>query len=700
MVSDYLEKVYAGFLGMNIGIRLGAPVEPSIWDARTIERFYGDIRGYVKDFRHFAADDDVNGPVLFLRALDDMRHEGMVSPGDVADAWLNYAREGVGLYWWGGYGVSTEHTAYLNLLSGIPAPQSGSIAQNGKTLAEQIGGQIFIDTWGLIAPGDPERAARDARIAASVSHDGEGLSGAAFIAACIAKAFETSSVAEIVRAGYEQIPQDSLYRAVLSAVEAFYHQRPDDWKACRAMLEADWGYDKYPGACHIIPNAGVCALALWYGKGDFARTVEIATMCGWDTDCNAGSVGTILGVAAGLSGIPEHYRAPINDLIVLSGISGYLNILDVPTYCRKLAGIGYRQAGRTPPEDFHTVPEGEIFFDFSLPGSTHGFETDNPSLLKLSHCDEGPLTGAGSLRVLLDRSQRGQGEKVFYKPFYRRGDFDDERYMPVFSPTAFPGQQVQLQVRYERIHGEMVMVTPYVRESLSGREYLMQPLMFKESTPWQTIDFTIPDLEGGLADEIGIRLESGSPMKFFDFGCLYITNFSIRGKADYRLDLTRMGKEFGSILPFSHNHGAWTKEQGGMTAMSLKHAEAVTGNYFMRDVEVTGTVRPLSGESHLVGVRIQGAMRGCYGGLHGQGMAALLLNDRGALHVLAQTPFDWTLDRTYEVKVVAAGDGLALWIDGKRVLKARDDTLKYGMAGYAQYAMGRTWFGEMHIQER
>ena len=31
MVKDYLEKVYSGFLGMNVGIRLGAPVEPTIW---------------------------------------------------------------------------------------------------------------------------------------------------------------------------------------------------------------------------------------------------------------------------------------------------------------------------------------------------------------------------------------------------------------------------------------------------------------------------------------------------------------------------------------------------------------------------------------------------------------------------------------------------------------------------------------------
>ena len=71
MMTNYLEKVYAGFLGMNIGIRLGAPVEPTIWTYDRIYKTYGEITGYVKEFKNFAADDDANGPVFFLRALLD-----------------------------------------------------------------------------------------------------------------------------------------------------------------------------------------------------------------------------------------------------------------------------------------------------------------------------------------------------------------------------------------------------------------------------------------------------------------------------------------------------------------------------------------------------------------------------------------------------------------------------------------------------
>ena len=218
MQNDYLARVYAGFLGMNVGIRLGAPVEPTIWTYERIKETYGDIRGYVKDYKNFAADDDVNGPVYFFRALRDSSKNGELTPEYVAKAWLNYARDGIGMFWWGGYGVSTEHTAYINLTRGIPAPQSGSAATNGKLLSDQIGGQIFIDTWGLIWPGRPDKAADYAQAAASVSHDGEGLNGARYIAACIALAFQAQDIGKIVELALKEIPSESLYAKVVEAV--------------------------------------------------------------------------------------------------------------------------------------------------------------------------------------------------------------------------------------------------------------------------------------------------------------------------------------------------------------------------------------------------------------------------------------------------------------------------------------------------
>src|SRR5215469_13206809 len=140
MKAEYIEKIYSGWLAKIIGIRLGAPVEG--WTYEKIKNIYGELDHYPVDYRDFAADDDSNGPLFFLRALEDSGEGKELTAQAVGEALLNYAPFEHGFFWWGGYGISTEHTAYLNLRAGIPAPQSGSIQQNGHTVAEQIGGQI------------------------------------------------------------------------------------------------------------------------------------------------------------------------------------------------------------------------------------------------------------------------------------------------------------------------------------------------------------------------------------------------------------------------------------------------------------------------------------------------------------------------------------------------------------------------------
>lgn len=688
----YLEDVYSGFLGMNVGIRLGAPVEPTLWTYERIKHFYGNITSYVKPFKNFAADDDANGPVFFLRSLIDKDPKSDLSAEDVAQAWLNYAREGVGMFWWGGYGTSTEHTAYLNLKNGINAPLSGSIEVNGKIIAEQIGGQIFIDTWGLICPGQPERAAHLAQVAASVSHDGEGLEGARFIAACIAEAFVNKDLDSVIAKALSLINPNSIYHEVCQAVIDFHKNNPGDFEPCLRFLQQNYGYDKYRGVCHIIPNAGVCIMSLLYGR-TFARSIEIATMAGWDTDCNAGNVGTIMGVFDGLSSIADHYRAPIRDALVLSGISGYLNILDIPTYCKEVAALGLSLMGIKP--SFNLPKQGELDFDFSLSGSTHGFRTDNDQLIKIGHSNDGGKDGKPALEVLFDRGVRGQSAAIFYKPFYRRSDFDDERYMPVFSPLAYPGQTVKLSVRVDRYNGEGIILSPYVRESDTKKRLILSSTIYKDDL-WHDLEFTIPQT-GSQIDEIGLIFEPNSPSKFKDFGALYINNFSVSGKADYTIDLSRSSKEFASITPFSHNHGSWSLEEGKMQAMCLEDCEAFTGNYYLSNTTVTGSAVIHYGHSALLGLRVQGAQRGYYAGLD-DGNLVIYKNEKGQMQKLVSKPISFELNKQYDFKFTVVDNLLTFECENNK-LCVEDSYLSYGMVSYKILGCARVSFGNLSIKE-
>ena len=134
-------------------------------------------------------DDDVAGTFTFIRALEDHGTRADLTAREIGETWLNYLVERRSILWWGGNGNSTEHTAWLNLKRGIAAPASGSAAVNGRAVAEQIGAQIFIDGWAIVAPGNPALAARLAEQAARVSHDGAAVDAAKLWAAMEAEAF-------------------------------------------------------------------------------------------------------------------------------------------------------------------------------------------------------------------------------------------------------------------------------------------------------------------------------------------------------------------------------------------------------------------------------------------------------------------------------------------------------------------------------
>ncbi len=694
--TDIFERIYSGFIGKAIGVRLGAPVEPTIWSYDRIRGTYGEVTEYLRDFKNFAADDDTNGPVYFIRALRDY---GLgATAEDVGKTWLNYAAEEHGMYWWGGFGNSTEHTAYQNLRAGIPAPQSGSIAQNGTTVAEQIGGQIFIDSWGWIHPGEPQKAADASARAASVAHDGEGLNGARFCAAAIAQAFVAKSIEEIIETGLSTISPDSLYARVARAVLAFHKDNPGDWRACRDMLTAEWGYDRYPGVCHIIPNAGVVFMALIYGQGDLPRTAEIATMAGWDTDCNAGNAGAIVGTFQKVQPGWDKYRKPINDFVVASGVTGTINVVDIPSFARELTVLALRLQGKEPPalwvEDFE---RRGVRFDFDAPGATHAFRTEPFNQIAVKASGERHTDGSrGSLEILLDRLERGQGGRIFWKPFYRRSDFDDERYRPMFTPLADDGQTVKFKLWLDPWNGDgHLRVAPYVRRAMTGTIEETGAWHVPLSAGWQDYEFTIPDGKGEAIDEIGILVEYFGRLKFL--GRLFLADFSVSGKGRTVIDPAREALEWGGITRFTWNRGHWSLQQGRIHAHTASDADAWTGNAYLRDASIKADLRPLSGASHLVVARAQGTSRFYAGGFQ-NGEAVILAENHGTT-ILAKAPFTAEYSHDYQVNLTVTGDRLSLSIDGSLVLEAEDATLRYGMAGLRMASAGRMSIGRLEIVE-
>ena len=67
-----------------------------------------------------------------------------------------------------------------------------------------------------------------------------------------------------------------------------------------------------------ISNAIIVAASLLYGEKDYGKTVCLSVSEGFDTDCNAATAGSILGVALGGSNIPEYWGGRVNDTLCAS----------------------------------------------------------------------------------------------------------------------------------------------------------------------------------------------------------------------------------------------------------------------------------------------------------------------------------------------------------------------------------------------
>ena len=171
---------------------------------------------------------------------------------------------------------------------------------------EWIGAQMRGGICGMTAPGNPAMAAYLAWQDGAVSHANNGILGEIFNAVMTSLSFTEQDIRLIVRTAASMIPDDSEYRSVLSFALRCCEEH-DDWREALAVCEEK--YRRY-NWIHAYPNACCEVIALYYGEGDFEKTLHIITMCGLDADCNAAMIMPLIAISRGTDSIPEKYLHP------------------------------------------------------------------------------------------------------------------------------------------------------------------------------------------------------------------------------------------------------------------------------------------------------------------------------------------------------------------------------------------------------
>jgi ADP-ribosylglycohydrolase len=261
-------------------------------------------------------DDDTNYVVLAQKLIEKYGKE--FTDYDMSRTWLQLQAKDA-------Y-CTAERVAFCNFVKGFEPPQS-AIYKN--PYREWIGEQIRGDYVGYISPGNPEFAAEMAFRDASISHIKNGIYGEMFVAAMVAAAAVTNDIKEIILCGLSQIPKTSrLYEAINNVI--CQYDNGTSQKDCFADIHNKFDEFTSHGWCHTISNAMIVAASLLYGNGDFGKSICMAVETGFDTDCNGATVGSILGMANGISSIDDVWKKPINNKLHTSifGV-GTVNITDV-----------------------------------------------------------------------------------------------------------------------------------------------------------------------------------------------------------------------------------------------------------------------------------------------------------------------------------------------------------------------------------
>ena len=311
--AEFQDKIKGGWAGQVIGCTFGGPTEfnfkgtlindyqPISWDENSCLRDYQYNPGLY---------DDVYMDLTFVDVLEK---EGLDAPADsLAQAFAN-----------AGYSLwHANQAARYNIQNGIRPPQSGYWKNNPHS--DDIDFQIEADFAGLMSPGMVNTASAICDKTGHIMNYGDGWYGGVYMAAMYSLAFVSDSVEYVVEAALNAVPRESEFYRCISDVIRWYYKYPDDWKqtwfetekkwsadiGCPDGVFKDFDIDAKINAAHVV-------IGLLYGHGDYAKTLEIATRCGQDSDCNPASAGGILGTILGYSKIPQFWKKavyPVEDM--------------------------------------------------------------------------------------------------------------------------------------------------------------------------------------------------------------------------------------------------------------------------------------------------------------------------------------------------------------------------------------------------
>ena len=181
----------------------------------------------------------------------------------------------------------------------------------------------------------------------------------------------------------------------------------------------------------------------------------IVNTAGWDTDCNSGNVGCILGIKNELEGIQKgpDYITPVNDIIYLPTAYGSETMTDALLESQNIINITRRMNGLQSK-----VIKNNARYNFEMETATQGWmvdkTNDNNLNTSVSNVEFKSDNGTRALQVSFTDLSFGLSSEVFVDSFFpewftKLEGYQVQRYFHydyVACPIVYTGQKIKTEI--------------------------------------------------------------------------------------------------------------------------------------------------------------------------------------------------------------------------------------------------------------
>ena len=348
--SDYMQQLQGFWLGQNIANWTGLITEmdkvgtpqtlpfytDEDWGKPDLKAIWGEFVPHSSTIDFYfelsgtpwGADDDTDIEYMYAHLHDQLK-TSKLSANQIRDGWLHhiYSEEDAPLFqkfptsnpivenflW-----VSNEQARKL-MQTGMSPPETSEPANNSNYM--MIDAQLTTEIFGLLAPSRPDVAIDIAYLPVRTTAMGDAQWISQFYIAMhsLASVVDKSETLAnqtlwLAEQASSYLPPNSTPAKMYAFIKEHYLNNPnkDDWESTRDAIYHRYQLERTDGYVYREPfdggiNFAASLVSLFYGEGNIARTIQIGSLAGWDSDNPTATWGGLLGFIIGPHGIAEAF---------------------------------------------------------------------------------------------------------------------------------------------------------------------------------------------------------------------------------------------------------------------------------------------------------------------------------------------------------------------------------------------------------